>query len=58
MNTSEYKQRCDWMLKAMLGSTSLCEKWWTTPNRAFALKPPEDCDIEKVYEYLLAQYDR
>jgi hypothetical protein len=44
------------VLKAMLGREELVNKWWTSPNRAFDLRTPEDMYRtypKRVSEYIL-----
>lgn len=49
-------RRCDALVIALVGK-DLAEGWWNSPNRAFNNKKPIDCDIDKVYEYLIKFYD-
>ena len=35
------KSRVDMHLCAMLGSYELVDKWWNSPNRAFAMSTPD-----------------
>jgi len=38
---------------SMLGSKDLVERWWTTPNRAFEMQPPELADPALVKDYII-----
>ena len=46
------KAECDIMLRAMVGADNV-KSWWQIPNRAFGVKKPFDCNLDKVYDYLL-----
>ena len=48
------KEKCDRMLRALLGDWELMEKWWKSPNKAFDRRRPEEVDIKEVYSYLLS----
>lgn len=51
------KQRCQWLLTAMVGK-ELADVWWSTPNRAFDMRTPAGIWLEdylKVYKYLMAR---
>jgi hypothetical protein len=45
------------LLKAMLGSDALVERWWLSDNIYFGDKP-ENCDLDEVYRYVLGFYDK
>ena len=51
------REKCNLILKAILGSDESIEKWWNTPNKAFDLQNPNNIDIVKVYNYLLDQME-
>lgn len=57
MTTKEqYRERCDAMLTALLGPAA--SKWWTSPNRAFDFKTPDEVFEMKpttVFHYLVCQ---
>lgn len=40
------------LLLSLLGSTSLVERWWESPNRAFGLELPKDQNYWVVKQYL------
>jgi hypothetical protein len=47
-------------LFAMLGSTELVKEWWSSPNKAFQSKTPEEmyaADPDKVLSYVLGASD-
>ena len=47
-------------LFAMLGSTELVSRWWSSPNKAFQSKTPEEMyttDPDKVLSYVLGASD-
>jgi hypothetical protein len=46
-------ERLDEILMSMLGSQELVEQWWTTPNKAFDMRPPEAADLMIVKDYLV-----
>jgi hypothetical protein len=51
------KQRCQWLITAMVGK-DLADVWWSTPNRAFDMRTPAGIWLEdylKVYKYLMAR---
>ena len=53
MSEITLKQRCDTLVRVLLGSSpELAEKWWHGPNRAFEERCPIDVPIKKVYDYL------
>ena len=58
INFSLMKDDCDKMLKAMLGSDVMVEKWWQSPNLYFNMKTPfeifvQDADgRQSVFNYL------
>ena len=47
------RERLDQILMSMLGSKDLVERWWTTPNRAFEMQPPELADPALVKDYII-----
>lgn len=47
-------------LFAMLGSSELVTQWWSSPNRAFDKKTPEEVyavDPDKVLSYVIGASD-
>ena len=58
INFSLIKDDCDKMLKAMLGSDVMVERWWQSPNLYFNMKTPfevfvQDADSrQSVFNYL------
>lgn len=38
---------------SLVGSETLAELWWTTPNKAFHAECPETADLELVRDYLM-----
>jgi len=51
------KDKCDYILRSIVGSEELIERWWNSPNQAFQLQKPKDVDIIKVFNYLLDQME-
>lgn len=54
------RARTNSLLRAMLGSEDLRERWWTSPNQAFEGKTPNEVwemDYERVYRYVLGFYE-
>lgn len=54
-NAAYIREASDILLKAMLGSNALVQKWWNSPNAAFANKTPNaifEIDPNAVYRYL------
>ena len=50
------KQRCQWLITAMLGEHWV-DAWWSKSNKAFDNKSPADMwteDYHRVYEYLMS----
>jgi hypothetical protein len=50
------------ILKALLGSDELIERWWLSPNKAFDMQLPDEMwhttsGRNKVYSYLLDQME-
>lgn len=50
------------MLKALLGSDELVQRWWNSPNRAFDGETPDDLwntssGRKRVYTYILDQFE-
>jgi len=50
------------ILKALLGTDELVQRWWSSPNRAFDMQLPDDLwhtnsGRTKVYNYLLDQME-
>ena len=50
------------MLKALLGSDELVQRWWASPNRAFDGEIPDDLwntseGRKRIYKYVLDQLD-
>lgn len=58
--TGQLRQRCDWLLTAMLGRDGV-EAWWQSPNRAFDMRTAREqfeLDPQRVYRYLMDSVDR
>ena len=53
LGVPKMKEKCNLLLRALLGDWRLMEKWWKSPNKAFDRRRPEEVDIEEVYNYLL-----
>jgi hypothetical protein len=56
----DIKEKCDMILEAVVGINAM-DIWWSSPNRAFDMKPPEEMFLEepkRVYRYLLDQVQR
>ena len=47
-NFSLMKDKCDVMLKALLGSDEFVEKWWQSPNISFNMKTPFEVFVQDV----------
>jgi hypothetical protein len=50
------KQLCNSLLLSLLGKEHLVESWWTSPNKAFSNRTPNEqwtLAPEEVYEYLM-----
>lgn len=50
------------LLKALLGSDELVQRWWNSPNRAFDGEIPDDLwntssGRKRVYTYILDQFE-
>lgn len=57
--TDTYKQRCDEIVRALVGD-KLVEQWWQSANRAFDGRTPQEAFDENpaaVGQYLLNQCD-
>lgn len=53
------RDRANRLLMALLGSEELVLKWWSSPNRAFDYKTPEqqeELDPRIVANYILSQF--
>lgn len=49
------KKRLDGLLFAVIGSETLVERWWNSPNHAFNLQHPSDVFViepEVVRDYI------
>ncbi len=50
------KQQCDELLFSLLGHEDLAERWWTTPNKGFEDRKPQELfegdEAMKVFDYL------
>jgi len=60
MKTAE--EKANMILKALLGSDELVQRWWNSPNRAFDGETPDDLwhtssGRNRVYNYLLDQFE-
>ena len=53
MATLTKKEKCDILLKSMLGSDDLVALWWTGNNKGFNNRRPIDVDIDEVFDYLM-----
>ena len=54
------KAKCDRILEAVVGPNAV-DIWWSSPNRAFDMRPPKEMFLEdhkRVYRYLLDQVQR
>lgn len=40
------------MLLALLGNPDLVTQWWTTPNKGFDMRCPQDVPEQEVKRYL------
>jgi hypothetical protein len=49
-----YGPLIDDMLLNLVGSHTLVDAWWNSPNKHFQYAKPIDCDHKKVYEYVLS----
>ena len=55
-------EKANRILKALLGTDELVQRWWSSPNRAFDMQLPDDLwhtnsGRTKVYKYLLDQLE-
>ena len=55
-------EKANRILKALLGTDELVQRWWSSPNRAFDMQLPDDLwhtnsGRIKVYNYLLDQME-
>lgn len=51
------KNRLDGLLFAIVGSETLVERWWNSPNKAFDMQKPIDVfevDSERVRDYIIS----
>jgi hypothetical protein len=46
----------DDMLMALLGTKAMVDMWWNSQNANFKFAKPVDCDREKVFNYVMAQW--
>ena len=49
MSTTDYLNA---MLLSLLGNPELIAKWWSSPNKAFDNRCPQDVDEKTVKQYL------
>ena len=61
-NMTTIDEKANIILMSLLGSSSLVEKWWLSPNRAFDYEIPDDLwhttsGRNRVYRYLLDQME-
>jgi hypothetical protein len=53
----DIKDRCDVLIRALVGSDELAEMWWVTQNQAFEYKTPQElfdgAEAGRVYDYLM-----
>lgn len=52
---SDAKEKLSGLLYPMLGSKNLVEQWWTTKNKAFDMKTPDQMlkeDMGRVVKYV------
>jgi hypothetical protein len=60
MVEQKIKEQCDALLMSMLGSEGAVERWWRSPNHAFAEETAErrfEQDPESVLRYLMSCCD-
>lgn len=55
---SDLKKRLNIILFSLLGSDELVNKWWTSPNKHWDMRTPEEVfeeDTNSVIDYLAGQ---